>query len=332
MTQTRRPANAVSRFVIEYPLIPIGVALIVLFSLLQPHFFSVTNLVNILTQSSVLLIAATGMTYVVLTAGIDLSVGAMMFLAAALVAALLTAGVPPVLAVILAPLLTIILGAFNGTLVAKAGVPAMLVTLATLQVFRGIGGHLTEQQSIVLPAEVRFLGTGDVLGIPRAVIVAAIVVAVGSYVLRRTRFGRHVQALGSNPNGAWNAGLPVSGLLIAVYSVAGLCAGIAATVQIGRLGAVQPTLDLGFELTVVTAVVLGGTSLNGGQGTVFGTAIGAIILTVVENGLVLSGASPYLFDIVRGAVLLAAIVGAGIPKQLAAFLTRRGGARAPVTS
>jgi ribose transport system permease protein len=152
-------------------------------------------------------------------------------------------------------------------------------------------------------------------------------VAIGHYVLRRTRFGRHVQALGSNPSAAWNAGLPVGRLLIAVYAIAGLCAGLASMVQLGRLGAVQPTLDIGFELTVVTAVVLGGSSLTGGYGTVIGTAIGAIILTVVENGLVLSGASPYLFDIVRGAVLLAAIVGSGIPRQLAALVARRGGAR-----
>ncbi len=332
MTDTRQRPNAVRRLLAAYPLIPIGVVLIILFSLLQPHFFTVANMVNILTQASVLLIAATGMTYVILTAGIDLSVGAMMFLAAAFVSALVAAGVPPVAAVLLAPVLSIGLGALNGTLIAKAGVPAMLVTLATLQVFRGIGGHLTQQQSIVLPPGVRFLGMGDVFGIPRAVIVAAIVVAIGSYVLGRTRFGRHVQALGSNPSGAWNAGLPVSWLLIAVYSLAGLCAGVAAMVQIGRLGAVQPTLDVGFELTVVTAVVLGGTSLSGGQGTVIGTAIGAIILTVVENGLILSGASPYLFDIVRGAVLLAAVVGSGIPSQLAAVITRRGGSRSAITS
>lgn len=314
-----------SRFLTEYPLIPLGVALIVLFALLQPHFFTVANMVNILTQASVLLIAATGMTYVILTAGIDLSVGALMFLAAAFVSAFVDAGVSPAVAVLLAVVLTTLLGAVNGALIAKAGVPAMLVTLATLQVFRGIGGHLTRQQSIVLPPSVRFLGSGEFLGVPRAVIVAAVVVGIGAYVLQRTRFGRHVQALGSNPGAAWNAGLPVSWLLVSVYSVAGLCAGIASMVQVGRLGAVQPTLDLGFELTVITAVVLGGSSLSGGQGTVIGTAIGAIILTVVENGLILSGASPYLFDIVRGTVLVAAIIGSGIPRQLATKVTRRGG-------
>jgi ribose/xylose/arabinose/galactoside ABC-type transport system permease subunit len=318
-------AGRVRRFLAAFPLIPVGVLLIVLFSIIQPNFFSAANLVNVLTQASVLLIAATGMTFVILTAGIDLSVGAMMFLASAFVAATLEGGLWPVLVILLVPLLTVVLGAFNGTVVATTGVPAMLVTLATLQVFRGIGGHLTEQQSLVLPDSVRFLGLGDLAGIPRAVWVAAVVVFAGAYVLKRTRFGRHVQALGSNPSAAWNAGLPVRGLLITVYAIAGLSAGIASLVQVGRLGAVQPTLDVGFELTVITAVVLGGASLSGGYGSVAGTAVGALLLTTVENGLVLSGASPYVFDIFRGAVLLIAIVGSDLPRRLLRASRRKGG-------
>jgi ribose/xylose/arabinose/galactoside ABC-type transport system permease subunit len=304
------------------PLVPVGVALIVLFALLQPNFFTGANLVNILIQASVLLIAATGMTYVIITAGIDLSVGALMFLSCAFVSAALDAGVPPVVAVLLAPILAAGLGALNGLVVARFAVPAMLVTLATLQVFRGIGGHLTEQRSIVLTPEVRFLGSGDWFGLPRSVVVAVIVVAIGAYVLRRTRFGMRVQALGSNPGAAANAGLPVATLLVSVYAIGGLCAGLAAMVQLGRLGAVQPTLDVGFELTVITAVVLGGASLTGGVGGIAGTAVGALILVIVENGLVLAGASPYIFDIVRGAVLLAAILGSGLPQRLLSSIRR----------
>jgi ribose/xylose/arabinose/galactoside ABC-type transport system permease subunit len=319
-----RFVTGTSRILRANPLLVVGAALIVLFALLQPNFFTGANLVNILIQASVLLIAATGMTYVILTAGIDLSVGALMFLSAAFVSAALNAGVPPVVAVLLAPALAAALGALNGIVIARFAVPAMLVTLATLQVFRGIGGHLTEQRSIVLPAEVRFLGSGDWAGIPRPVVVALVVVVVGAYVLRRTRFGMRVQALGSNPAAAANAGLPVARLLVAVYAVAGLCGGIAAMVQLGRLGAVQPTLDVGFELTVITAVVLGGTSLTGGVGGIAGTAAGALLLVVVENGLVLAGASPYIFDIVRGAVLLAAILGSGLPQRLLSSIRETG--------
>jgi ribose/xylose/arabinose/galactoside ABC-type transport system permease subunit len=311
-----RVGNGAGRILLANPLLPVGILLIVLFAVLQPHFFTPANLVNILIQASVLLIAATGMTYVIITAGIDLSVGALMFLSCAFVSAALEAGVPPVVAVLLAPLLAAALGALNGVVIARFAVPAMLVTLATLQVFRGIGGHLTEQRSIVLSPEVRFLGSGDWLGIPRPVVVAVLVVVIGAYALRRTRFGKRVQALGSNPAAAVNAGLPVATLLVAVYAVAGLCAGLASMVQLGRLGAVQPTLDVGFELTVITAVVLGGASLTGGVGSIAGTAVGALILVIVENGLVLAGASPYIFDIVRGAVLLAAILGTGLPQRL----------------
>lgn len=306
----------------SYPLIPVGVGLIVLFALLQPNFFTGANLVNILIQASVLLIASTGATYVIITAGIDLSVGALMFLSCAFVAATLGAGVPAVAAVLLAPLLAMVLGALNGMVIARFAVPAMLVTLATMQIFRGIGGHLTEQRSIVIAPEARFLGQGDWLGIPRPVVVALIVVAIGAYVLRRTRFGKQVQALGSNPSAAANAGLRIASLLVAVYAIAGFTAGLASMVQLGRLGAVQPTLDLGFELTVITAVVLGGTALTGGVGGIVGTAIGALILVLVENGLVLAGASPYIFDIVRGAVLLAAVLGSGLPQRLLSSIRR----------
>jgi len=324
----RWPIRA-GRTLAAYPLLSVGLMLIVVFALAQPRFLTGANLINVLIQASVLLIAATGMTYVVLTAGIDLSVGALMFLAVAAISAGLTAGLPPVLLVLAIPVLTLLLGTFNGAVVAKARVPALIVTLAMLQVFRGVGGHLTEQRSLVLSADVRFLGYGDIAGVPRPVLVAAVVVAVGAYVLRRTRFGRQVQALGSNPSAAKNAGLNVGRVEIAVYAVSGLCAGIAALVQLGRLGAVQPTLDIGFELTVIAAVVLGGASLSGGRGGVGGTALGALILVIVENGLVLSGASPYIFDIVRGAVLLAAVITSGLPDRILRSVRPRGEVMSP---
>jgi ribose transport system permease protein len=305
------------------PLIPITVLLLIFFSFLQPNFLTTANLTNILIQASVLLIAATGMTFVVITGGIDLSVGALMFLVFAMVAWATQAGVNPVVAVFAAAGLAAVLGALNGVIVAKVGVPAMIVTLAMLQVFRGAGGHLTNQRSLVLSDGVRFAGSGYIIGVPIPIIVAVPVVLAGAYGLRRTRFGRHVQAIGSNPSAAQNAGLSVHRLLISVYALSGLCVGIASMVQLGRLGAVQPTIGVGFELTVIAAVVLGGANLSGGRGGVGGTALGALLLVIVENGLVLSGASPYVFDIVRGAVLLTAIVASPLLRG-AVRATRRG--------
>lgn len=310
------------RFLGEYPLIVAGLLLFIVFATIQPEFVSGSNLVNILVQASVLLIASTGMTFIVMTGGIDLSVGALMFLGAGILSSTAFGIFPPIIAILVVPIVTAILGSLNGLVVASAGVPAMIVTLASLQIFRGIGGHITQQKSFIIPDALRIAGQGDVLGVPTPIVVAVVVVVIGWYALRRTRLGRYVHAVGSSPSAARNAGLPIGRVLVAVYAIGGLLAGVAVVVQLGRLGAVQPTLDSGFELTVITAVVLGGTSLNGGRGGIIGTALGALILTIVENGLVLTGASPYIFDIVRGVVLLAALLTSGAPQRLLAWIQR----------
>ena len=324
-TQSKADRNVLRRIVVflgEYPLVIAGLLLFFVFAAIQPHFVTGSNVVNILIQASVLLIASTGATFIVMTGGIDLSVGALMFLGAAILSSTLFGVLPPLVALLLVPIVTLIFGSLNGLAVAYAGVPAMIVTLASLQVFRGIGGHITEQRSFIIPDGLRIAGQGDWLGIPTPIVIATVVVVLGAYVLRRTRLGRFVQAVGSSRSAAANAGLPVGRVLVAVYAIGGLLAGVAMVVQLGRLGAVQPTLDSGFELTVITAVVLGGTSLDGGRGGVIGTALGALILTIVENGLVLTGASPYIFDIVRGVVLLAALLTSGAPRRLLSWIRR----------
>ena len=289
------------------PLILAIVPLFVVFSVIQPNMATAANMLNIGIQSSVLVIAATGMTFVILTAGIDLSVGAMLFLGAAV----MTTGLvnsPPAVSYLLVVLLFALVGAFNGVVIAKVGIPAFIVTLATLQIFRGAGGHITKQRSILIAPTLRWAGTGDLLGVPVPIVIALLVMLAGHLVLMRTVFGRYVQAVGSSDSAAQNAGLPRTAILVGVYALAGLLAGVAAIVQIGRLGATEPSVGIGFELTVITAVVLGGTSLFGGTGTIIGSALGAVTLGLLENGLVLTGASPYSFDVVRGIVLLAALL------------------------
>ena len=293
------------------PLLPVLAVLLLAPAVLYPGFGTVANVRNIAIQASPLIVAAVGMTYVIITAGIDLSVGSMLFLAAAIESSPALAGRPTAVVFAAVCATGVLMGLLNGLAVAFTRVPALIVTLATMQVFRGAGGHLTGQQNIDLPAGLRGIGTGTLLGVPAPVLLAAAVALGGGFAFSRTTFGRYVQAAGSNPDAAVNAGLPVRRVLVGAYALAGLLAAVASLSQTARLGAVQPSIGQGFELTVITAVVLGGTTLLGGRGSIGGTVLGALILTTVQTGLVFSGASPYVFDIVRGGVLLAAVLAAG---------------------
>ncbi|GAA2331465.1 ABC transporter permease [Dactylosporangium salmoneum] len=293
------------------PLLPVLVVLLIGLSLAYHEFATVANVRNIAVQASPLIVAAVGMTFVIMTGGIDLSVGSMLFLAAAIETGGGLAGRPAAVVFAVVAVAGVAMGLLNGLAVALTRVPALVVTLATMQVFRGAGGHVTGQQNIDLPAGLRGIGTAVVLGVPVPVLLAATVALAGVFVFGRTTFGRYVQAVGSSPEAAANAGLPVRGVLVGAYAVAGLLAAVASLAQTARLGAVQPSIGQGYELTVITAVVLGGTTLLGGRGSIGGTVLGALVLTTVQTGLVFSGASPYVFDIVRGGVLLAAVLAAG---------------------
>jgi ribose/xylose/arabinose/galactoside ABC-type transport system permease subunit len=293
------------------PLLPVLAVLLLVLAVSYHGFATVANVRNIAIQSSPLVIAAVGMTYVIMTAGIDLSVGSMLFLASAIESSRVIVGNSPAVVFGVICATGVLMGLLNGLAVALTRVPALIVTLATMQVFRGAGGHITGQQNIDLPAKLRGIGTGNLLGVPTPVLLAVAVALGGGYVFSRTTFGRYVQAVGSNPDAALDAGLPVRRVLVGAYALAGLLAAVASLTQTARLGAVQPSIGQGYELTVITAVVLGGTSLFGGRGSIGGTVTGALILTAVQTGLVFSGASPYVFDIVRGGVLLAAVLAAG---------------------
>jgi len=311
------------------PLLPVLVVLLLALAVSYHGFATVANVRNIAIQASPLIIAAVGMTYVIMTAGIDLSVGSMLFLAAAIESspAVVSRPTPVVFAVIGAA--GVLMGLLNGVAVAFSSVPALIVTLATMQVFRGAGGHITGQQNIDLPAHLRGIGTGTLVGVPTPVLLAAAVALGGGVVFRRTAFGRYVQAVGSSPDAAVNAGLPVGRVLVGAYALAGMLAAVASLCQTARLGTVQPSIGQGFELTVITAVVLGGTSLFGGRGSISGTVLGALVLTTVQTGLVFSGASPYVFDIVRGGVLLAAVLAAGARWRNFAHAVGLAGRRGP---
>ena len=293
------------------PLLPVLVVLLLALASLYQGFATVANFRNIAIQASPLIVAAVGMTYVIMTAGIDLSVGSMLFLAAAIESSQAVVGNPTAVVFAVICGTGVLMGLLNGLAVAFTRVPALIVTLATMQVFRGAGGHITGQQNIDLPANLRGIGTGSLLGVPAPVLLATAVALGGAFVFSRTTFGRYVQAVGSNRGAAVSAGVPVRRVLVGTYALAGLLAAVASLTQTARLGAVQPSIGQGFELTVITAVVLGGTTLFGGRGSIGGTVLGALIITTVQTGLVFSSASPYVFDIVRGGVLLAAVLAAG---------------------
>ncbi|WP_171102083.1 ABC transporter permease [Ruegeria sp. HKCCD7255] len=283
------------------------IALAGVLSVVSPVFLTVSNFQAILVQSSVTAIMAIGMTFIILTAGIDISVGAILFFTSALFAQLFLTTESYLLSFVAAIACAIGLGTFNGWLVVKFRVSPLITTLATYSIYRGAAIHLTGAQNIPVPREMGFLGNGRILGLPVPIIILFIVAVIGIYALNRTRLGVYARALGNSDRSARETNLPVSRTLLAVYGFSGLVTGIAALILLARVGGLQSGIGIGIEFTVIAAVILGGTKLSGGSGTVVGSVIGAIFLVLIDNGLNLMNASPYIYDIVRGSVLLAAV-------------------------
>ncbi|MDZ4696883.1 MAG: ABC transporter permease [Deltaproteobacteria bacterium] len=265
-------------------------------------------LLNILTQSSVLLIGATGMTLVLLTAGIDLSVGSIMFISAVTAGKLLSAGQSVGVAFLSALVVALIYGAINGFFVVRMRVMAFIVTLSTLYIGRGFGLWATETRAMNLPDSIGALGSARFLGLQFPVWVAAIVV-VGAHVwLSRTQSGRQLYAIGQDREAARKAGIPVARLDSVVFLVCGLLAGLAGFVAIAQVGVVSPSLGTQRELSMIAASVLGGTSLFGGRGRVFpGTVVGALLITSVEATLNTMNVDPYLYPLVTAGIIFGAV-------------------------
>jgi simple sugar transport system permease protein len=283
--------------------------MVVLFSLNTGAFLSQANLLNLLRQSAPLIIVAVAMTFVITTGGIDLSVGSTVALVNALVAIALQAGVPWPLAVLAMLVLGGLVGLLQGWFVAREGIPAFIVTLAGLSVLRGVALLLTQGFSIPIASDNWFvqIGRGWFLGLPMPAILAVLVMAAGALVLSATRFGRYVTAIGANAEAARRAGIGVQGVIMAVYVLTGIAAALAGIVIAARLGSGSSNAAVGFELDVIAAVVLGGTSLMGGRGSILGTCLGALTIAVIGNGLILAHISPFFTQIVTGLIILAAI-------------------------
>ncbi len=281
----------------------------VLMGFASDNFFTISNLLNVLRQVSVVGILAVGMTFVILTGGIDLSVGAVMALAGTMAAGLMVnMGLPGGVGLLAALAVGLGLGVFNGFMVAWGKMPSIIVTLATMGIARGLGLIYSGGYPISgLPGWVSWFGVGRIGIIPVPVIIMLIIYLVAWLVLQRTPFGRHVYAICGNETAARLSGVRTRLVKLAVYAISGLTASLAAIVLTGRLMSGQPNACVGFELDAIAAVVLGGTAIAGGRGLILGTLIGAVLLGILNNGLNLVGINPYMQDVIKGLIILLAI-------------------------
>ncbi|WP_304618181.1 ABC transporter permease [Paracoccus sp. (in: a-proteobacteria)] len=309
----RKQGSALADFVAEHAQV-LSIALFFLlcmtiFGASSQTFLTTGNLLNILRQAAPILIVAVAMTLVITTAGIDLSVGSQVALVNAVCAIAIAAGLPWPLVVVLMLLLGIVVGAVQGWFIAYQGIPAFIVTLAGLSILRGIALYLTEGYSIPITSVPGFfwLGRGTIGAVPVPAILALLIAVLGFVVMLRTQYGRQVVAVGSNMEAARRVGMPAKRVLASVYVVAGVASAIAGMLIAARLGSGSSNAAQGFELQVIAAVVLGGTSLMGGKASMLGTVLGTMTIAVIGNGLILLHISPFFTQIVTGAIILIAI-------------------------
>lgn len=281
----------------------------ILMGLASDNFFSLNNIMNVLRQVSVVGILAVGMTFVILTGGIDLSVGAVMALVGTLSAGLMVnSGLPASVALPAGLFIGLGIGIFNGALVAWGKMPAIIVTLATMGMARGLGLIYSGGYPVSgIPSWISWFGVGRIGVVPVPVVIMVVIYAVAWVLLQRTAFGRHVYALGGNELAARLSGVKTQRVKLAVYGISGVTAALAALILTGRLMSGQPNAGVGFELDAIAAVVLGGTAIAGGRGLILGTLIGAVLLGILNNGLNLMGINPYLQDVIKGGIILLAI-------------------------
>lgn len=291
------------------------IALIILMAvitIINSNFLTANNLLNLLLQVTSNALIAFGMTFVILTGGIDLSVGSILALSSALTAGLLGSGMPVTLAILISLILGCILGMINGLLISYGKLAPFIVTLATMTIFRGAtlvytnGNPITKGLSDTFLFQ--FLGQGYIVGIPFPVIIMFIVFIVLYVLLHKTAFGKSVYAIGGNEKAAYISGVKLNKVKIIIYSISGMMASVSGLIITSRLSSAQPTAGASYEMDAIAAVVLGGTSLSGGKGRILGTLIGALIIGVLNNGLNIIGVSAFWQQVVKGVVILIAVL------------------------
>lgn len=285
------------------------IVLIVVFSIFSRQFLTVSNLLTIANQISMVLIIGIGMTIVIILGGIDLSVGYVAALAGMITAGLLSAQVDTSLAIVIGLGIGAVFGLVNGVLIAKVGITDFIVTLATMLVAHGFIFAYSGGRSIFknIPDSFLFIGQGRIFGIPVPIFLAVIIFFIGHMLLTKMRLGRYIYATGGNKEAARLSGINIDGIRIIGYTISGITAAMAGIIMASRLGSGQPTAGDTFLFDVVGAVVLGGTALSGGEGTVVGTAIGVVIIGAISNGLTQLGVSYYFQEVIKGLIIILAV-------------------------
>ncbi len=306
--QTRTWSH-VGQYVQRSGLLLAFLVLCVILARLSDRFLTLPNILNVLRQSSINGIIAVGMTLVILTRGIDLSVGAVLALTAVITAELLVLGLPPVSASIIGMLAGGLLGLFNGVIVTVFHLPAFIATLGTMTFARGLALNFTQGKPVTgLPEAFRWLGTGFIAMVPVPVIAAGMVFLIAAVVLKGTVHGERIYALGNNPEAARFTGIPVKAYITMMYVITGILTALAGQILVGRLDSAQPVMGMGYEFNAIAAVVVGGTSLAGGSGGIAGTIIGVLIIAVINNGLNLLNVPSFWEQVVRGVVIASALL------------------------
>ena len=306
-------------FLRKYGIVLILLGMLIAMTFLSPAFLTARNLLNIVRQISVMGLIAIGVTMVIITGGIDLSSGSVLALAAVVATSLAQRldwaeikfpglDVPVLVPIVAALAVGAVCGLVNGSLIARFKIPPFIATLGMMTVARGFALIYSERPVSGLKDSYTYIGQGEPFGIPVPIIILALVALAAHILLNNTRFGRHIYALGGNEQAARISGINISRVKIGVYTIAGLLAGLSGLVLSSRIGSGQPGLGLGYELDAIASAVIGGTSLSGGIGTIWGTIVGALIIGVLNNGLDLLNVSAYWQTIVKGSIIVIAVI------------------------
>ncbi len=296
--------NVSNIFVVLVALIVLCIAL----SIASPWFATQKNLINIVLQAAINATLACGMTFVILTGGIDLSVGSIVALAGIVLGIIVKAEIPLAAALLVCVLIGGFCGLVNGLLVTRLNLPAFIATLGTMSIARGAALYIAGGRSISgFSGKLNFIGSGAILGIPVMIIIMALTFIIGMFILKYTRIGRYIYAIGGNMEATRLSGINTNFYTLLVYIICGLTAGLAAVLLTARLDSAQPVAGEGYELDAIAATVIGGTSLDGGEGRLSGTIIGALMIAVLNNGLNLLNVSSYIQQVVIGIVIVLAV-------------------------
>jgi inositol transport system permease protein len=305
----------------KYGIVLILLGLFILMSILSPAFLKTRNLLNVVRQISVIGLIGMGVTMVIITTGIDLSSGSVIALAAVIAASLAQKvgweaamyptllGLPVIVPIIAGIAVGAVSGLINGSIIAKFKIPPFIATLGMMTVARGLALLYSDGRPISsLTSSYNFIGQGEVFGIPFPIIILVVMALITHFLLNNTKFGRYVYAIGGNEHAALISGLNVAKYKVLIYTYAGVLSGMAGIMLSSRISSGQPGLGNGYELDAIASAVIGGTSFNGGIGTVWGTLVGALIIGILNNGLDLLNVSAYWQQILKGLIIVAAII------------------------